>query len=200
MEGEWPISNDLSVELSTSSATLGSLPFVDDTDHTEATILEAGQRNCWTMPQLGRWGFVLMGAELGGGRETAMLTGGAAGIPAWWMAFISLSLSAVSLLLLYPLMYKVYHQDTDDMLSNKHIEHVVKTTVSKVAARLHITIDWEVYKAESRELSIDIMVPTAPRKTRSPTTRTCVPKSFGNCSKNSRSSACSSRSNSRCAR
>ena len=159
MEGEWPISNDLSVELSTSSATLSFLPFVDDTDHTEATILEAGQRNCWTMPQLGRWGFVLMGAELGGGRETAMLTGGAAGIPAWWMAFISLSLSAVSLLLLYPLMYKVYHQDTDDMLSNKHIEHVVKTTVSKVAARLHITIDWEVYKAESRELSIDIMVP-----------------------------------------
>ena len=159
VEGEWPISNDLSVELSTSSATLSFLPFVDDTGHTEATILEAGQRNCWTMPQLGRWGFVLMGAELGGGRETAMLTGGAAGIPAWWMAFISLSLSAVSLLLLYPLMYKVYHQDTDDMLSNKHIEHVVKTTVSKVAARLHITIDWEVYKAESRELSIDIMVP-----------------------------------------
>ncbi len=27
-------------------------------------------------------------------------------------------LSAVSLLLLYPLMYKVYHQETDDMLSN----------------------------------------------------------------------------------
>ena len=159
VEGEWPISNDLSVELSTSSATLSFLPFVDDTDHTEATILEAGQRNCWTMPQLGRWGFVLMGAELGGGRETAMLTGGAAGIPAWWMAFISLSLSAVSLLLLYPLMYKVYHQDTDDMLSNKHIEHLVKNTVAKVAARLDITIDWEVYKAESRQLSIDIMVP-----------------------------------------
>ena len=34
-----------------------------------------------------------MAAELGGGRETAMLTGGTAGIPAWWMAFISLSLS-----------------------------------------------------------------------------------------------------------
>ncbi len=44
-----------------------------------------------TMRELGNWGFVLMGAELGGGRETAMLTGGAAGIPAWWMAFISLS-------------------------------------------------------------------------------------------------------------
>jgi hypothetical protein len=159
VEGEWPISNDIEVELSTSSATLSFLPFIDDEDHTEATILEAGQRNCWTMPQLGRWGFVLMGAELGGGRETAMLTGGAAGIPAWWMAFISLSLSAVSLLLLYPLMYKVYHQDTDDMLSNKHIEYLVKDTVSKVAARLQINIDWELYKAEARELSIDIMVP-----------------------------------------
>ena len=159
IEGTWPISNDIAVELSTSSNTLSFLPFVEDGNHTEATILEAGQRNCWTMPQLGRWGFVLMGAELGGGRETAMLTGGAAGIPAWWMAFISLSLSAVSLLLLYPLMYKVYHQDTDDMLSNKHIEYLVKDTVSKVAARLQINIDWELYKAEARELSIDIMVP-----------------------------------------
>ena len=41
-----------------------------------------------------------MGAELGGGRETAMLSGGAAGIPAWWMAHF-IVLSVVSLFLLY---------------------------------------------------------------------------------------------------
>ena len=54
------------------------------------------------------------------------------------MAFISLSLSA-AILLLYLLMYKV-HQDTDDMLSNKHIEYLVKDTVDS-RARLHINID-----------------------------------------------------------
>ena len=54
-----------------------------------------------------------------------MLTGGAAGIPAWWMAFVSLSLSVISLFLAYPVMYKLYHQDTDDMLSRTHIRKVV---------------------------------------------------------------------------
>ena len=58
------------------------------------------------------------------------------------MAFISLTLRREPLVAL-PADVQVYLQDTDDMLSNKHIEHVVKTTVSKVAARLHI-IDWEV--------------------------------------------------------
>ena len=159
IDGTWPLKNELGVEVQSVGGALAFLPFVDSDEHLEATILEAGTRTCWTMRELGNWGFVLMGAELGGGRETAMLTGGAAGIPAWWMAFISLSLSAVSLLLLYPLMYKVYHQETDDMLSNKHIEHVVTETVRKLAINLHISVDWELFKVESRELSIDIMVP-----------------------------------------
>ena len=158
-EGDWPLLNTLEVEVQSVSPGLAFLPFVDDEEHMEATILEAGTRTCWTMRELGNWGFVLMGAELGGGRETAMLTGGAAGIPAWWMAFISLSLSVVSLMLLYPLMYKVYHQETDDMLSNKHIEHVATETIRRVAAHLAISVDWELFKVESRELSIDIMVP-----------------------------------------
>ena len=100
-----------------------------------------------------------MGAELGGGRETAMLTGGSAGIPAWWMAFISLSLSVVSLMVLYPITYKVYHQEADDMLSRSHIARLVEDTITNTATRLQIDIDWELYKIEPRELSIDIMVP-----------------------------------------
>ena len=106
-----PASNQIKFELENTSSPLGALPFISDEAHLEAHVTESGVRNCWTMMELGNWGFVLMGAELGGGRETAMLSGGAAGIPAWWMAFISLSLSVVSLFLLYPLMYKVYHQE-----------------------------------------------------------------------------------------
>ena len=135
------------------------LPFVDSDSHREVRITEPGPRTCWTTKDLGDWGYLLMAAELGGGRETAMLTGGTAGIPAWWMAFISLSLSAVTLLIIYPVMYKIYHQDTDDILSRNHIARVVEDILGKTSKRLHIDIDWELYKLESRELSIDIMVP-----------------------------------------
>ena len=135
------------------------LPFVDSDSHREVRITEPGPRTCWTTKDLGDWGYILMAAELGGGRETAMLTGGTAGIPAWWMAFISLSLSAVTLLVIYPVMYKIYHQDTDDILSRNHIARVVEDVLGKTSKRLHIDIDWELYKLESRELSIDIMVP-----------------------------------------
>ena len=135
------------------------LPFVDSDSRSEVRITDAGSRTCWTTKDLGDWGYILMAAELGGGRETAMLTGGTAGIPAWWMAFISLSLSAVTLLVIYPIMYKIYHQDTDDVLSRTHISRLVEDTLSKTAKRLNILVDWELYKIESRELSIDIMVP-----------------------------------------
>ena len=89
-----------------------------------------------------------------------MLTGGAAGIPAWWMAFISLSLSIISLLIIYPVMYKVYHQDADDILSRNHIVRLVHDTVESVGEQLGIEIDDDLFKTEVRELSIDIMVPT----------------------------------------
>jgi len=135
------------------------LPFVDSDSRSEVRITDPGSRTCWTTKDLGDWGYILMAAELGGGRETAMLTGGTAGIPAWWMAFISLSLSAVTLLVVYPIMYKIYHQDTDDVLSRAHISRLVEDTLNKTAKRLNILVDWELYKIESRELSIDIMVP-----------------------------------------
>ncbi len=154
------ISKSIDFELEVNSGGFFSfLPFVDSDSHREVRITEPGPRTCWTTKDLGDWGYLLMAAELGGGRETAMLTGGTAGIPAWWMAFISLSLSAVTLLIIYPVMYKIYHQDTDDILSRNHIARVVEDIIGKTSKRLHIDIDWELYKLESRELSIDIMVP-----------------------------------------
>ena len=160
VEGGERLSKSIDFELEINSGGFFSfLPFVDSDSHREVRITEPGPRTCWTTKDLGDWGYLLMAAELGGGRETAMLTGGTAGIPAWWMAFISLSLSAVTLLIIYPVMYKIYHQDTDDILSRNHIARVVEDILGKTSKRLHIDIDWELYKLESRELSIDIMVP-----------------------------------------
>ena len=159
VEGSEPIYNEVEFELDISKQTFAFLPFVDsDTKH-QVRVTETGARSCWGVQDLGNWGYVLIGAELGGGRETAMLAGGAAGIPAWWMAFSSLSLSAITLLIIYPLMYKVYHQDSDDILSRTHISRLVEDSLHKTADRLNIEIDWELYKIEPRDLSIDIMVP-----------------------------------------
>ena len=160
IEGAESLSKEIDFELEVKGGGFFSfLPFVDSESHREVTISDPGPRTCWTTKDLGEWGYLLMAAELGGGRETAMLTGGTAGIPAWWMAFISLSLSAVTLLVIYPVMYKIYHQETDDILSRTHIARVVEDILGKTSKRLHIDIDWELYKLESRELSIDIMVP-----------------------------------------
>jgi len=159
VNGTEQIDKVIEFEITTSENALSFLPFVDSEVKREATLLEDGPRSCWSVTDLGNWGFVLMGAELGGGRETAMLTGGAAGIPAWWMAFVSLSLSVISLFLAYPVMYKLYHQDTDDMLSRTHIKKVVVDVLRSAETRMQIRIDWDLYKIEVRDLSIDIMVP-----------------------------------------
>ena len=159
VNGTERIDKTLEFEISTSENALSFLPFIDSEVKREAHILEDGPRSCWSVTDLGNWGFVLMGAELGGGRETAMLTGGAAGIPAWWMAFVTLSLSVISLFLAYPVMYKLYHQDTDDMLSRTHIRKVVVDVLRNAESRMHIDIDWDLYKIEVRDLSIDIMIP-----------------------------------------
>ena len=159
VEGGDEISKSVEFELDISKQTFAFLPFVDSEKKHQVRLTDTGARSCWGIQDLGNWGYILIGAELGGGRETAMLTGGAAGIPAWWMAFSSLSLSAISLLIIYPLMYKVYHQDSDDILSRTHISQLVEDSVIKTAKRLNIDIDWELYKIEPRDLSIDIMVP-----------------------------------------
>jgi len=147
---------DFELEITTKG--FAFLPFGGDETVREVRITDTGPRSCWSVQELGNWGYILLVAELGGGRETAMLAGGAAGIPAWWMAFISLSLSIISLLVLYPLMYKVYHQDTDDILSRNHIARLVEDTVTEIANRLNVEVDHDLFKVETRDLSIDIMV------------------------------------------
>lgn len=159
VEGGEQIRKEIMFEIEEKQKALEFLPFVSSETIREIRITDQGARSCWGVQDLGDWGYLLMGAELGGGRETAMLTGGSAGIPAWWMAFISLSLSIISLMVLYPITYKVYHQEADDMLSRSHITRLVEDTITNTATRLQIDVDWELYKIEPRELSIDIMVP-----------------------------------------
>lgn len=132
----------------------------------EAKVTEKGQRVCLTFNQLGQWSWALMGAEWAGGRETAMLTGGSAGVPAWWMSFISLSMSVFFLCVQYPLMYRFYHKDIDDILSEEEIERVVERALKRCEKQLHLEIDWEGFGVRTRPLSVDVLVPFRTTETR----------------------------------
>jgi len=125
----------------------------------EIKIIDEDPRICWTLQQLGGWGWALMTAEWAGGRETAMLTGGSAGVPAWWMAFISLSMSIFFLCVQYPLMYRFYHKDIDDILTEAELRRVVQRALERSEQELHLSIDWDEFKMRKRALSIDVLVP-----------------------------------------
>ncbi len=153
-EGDGPAI--LPIEIHTKEPTF--LPW-DNEEVKEAKVTEKGQRVCLTYRQLGQWSWALMGAEWAGGRETAMLTGGSAGVPAWWMAFISLSMSVFFLCVQYPLMYRFYHKDIDDILSEEEIERVVKRALERCEKQHHLEIDWEEFGVRQRSLSVDVLVP-----------------------------------------
>ncbi|MBJ24411.1 MAG: hypothetical protein CMB64_07060 [Euryarchaeota archaeon] len=150
--------DDVVFEIKMEAGAWDWFPGVDAESVKTSKVTDAGARVCWGTQDLGNWGWGLMGAELGGGRETAMLTGGSAGIPAWWMAFVSLSLSVLTLFILYPLIYKVYHQESDDKLNNEQIERVVMLSLKHCAKKMKIDIEWDIFKFKVKELSIDVLV------------------------------------------
>jgi|TARA_B100000214_G_scaffold186676_1_gene134597 hypothetical protein len=122
-------------------------------------ISDPEPRDCFTMTEFGYWGWALMAAEWAGGRETAMLTGGSAGVPAWWMASISLGMSIFFLCVQYPLMHRMYHRDIDDILTKKQLFRLIERTLIKSEANLRIRIDFDELKMQERAISIDIIIP-----------------------------------------
>ena len=124
-----------------------------------ADVEDDSDRSCWNLQQLGVWAWALMGAEWAGGRETAMLAGGSASVPAWWMAFISLSMSVFFLFVQYPLMYRFYHRETDDMLSDDQVKRLVRRALEGSERKLNIVINWDDFAIRKRDLSIDVLVP-----------------------------------------
>ena len=122
-------------------------------------ISDPEPRDCFTMTEFGYWGWALMAAEWAGGRETAMLTGGSAGVPAWWMASISLGMSIFFLCVQYPLMHRMYHRDIDDILTKNQLFRLIERTLIKSEGNLRISINLDELKMQERAISIDIIIP-----------------------------------------
>ena len=108
---------------------------------------------------MGVWGWILMGAEWVGGRETAMLTGGNAEVPPWYMATISLGMSVFFLCVQYPLMHRLYHRETDDLLTSEQMNRLLVRTIEKASKRLHIKPNLSSIKVQDRAISVDVFLP-----------------------------------------
>jgi len=124
--------------------------------HKKMEKIDEEPRACFTVQRLGGWGWVLMGAEWVGGRETAMLTGGSAQVPPWYMAAISLGMSIFFLCVQYPLMHRLYHRDTDDLLSSEQMKRLIKRTIASASERLHISPDYDSMMIQDRAISVDV--------------------------------------------
>ena len=145
----------VSVEVTTHSS---GGPFSSDL-RKEVEIFDPDPRVCFTMTDFGYWGWALMALEWAGGRETAMLTGGSAEVPAWWMAFVSLGMSIFFLCVQYPLMHRMYHRDIDDLLTKKQLRRLIERTLRKSEKNLRILIKFEDMKMQERAISVDIIIP-----------------------------------------
>ena len=151
------ISNkDLEIELHTS---VSSSLFGSGEKHRKMEKFDEETRACMTIQDMGFWGWILMGAEWVGGRETAMLTGGNAEVPPWYMAMISLGMSVFFLCVQYPLMHRLYHRDSDDMLSSEQMTRLISRTIENACKRLQIKPDMESIRVQDRAISVDVFLP-----------------------------------------
>ena len=66
---EEKIYKQVEFELDISKQTFAFLPFVDSEQKHQVRLTETGARSCWGIQDLGNWGYVLIGAELGGGKN-----------------------------------------------------------------------------------------------------------------------------------
>ncbi len=150
--------DSIDAEAHIETRSLGSL-FSEGTTEQTSEVEHDGARSCWTTQDLGRWGIALMLAEWGGGRETAMLAGGSAGVPPWWMAAVSLMMSVFFLFVQYPLMYRFYHRESDDILSHEQLSRLIHRTVGKTALKLHLEVESDEMQIREKDLSVLVYVP-----------------------------------------
>ena len=154
---------ELEIELHTSDS---SSLFGSGEEHRKMEEFDNEKRACLTIQRMGVWGWGLMGAEWVGGRETAMLTGGNAEIPPWYMAIVSLGMSVFFLCVQYPLMHRLYHRETDDILSSEQMKRLICRTIENACKRLQIKPDLESIRVQDRAISVDVFLPySTTRKT-----------------------------------
>ena len=80
-------------------------------------------------------------------------------VPPWYMAMVSLGMSIFFLCVQYPLMHRLYHRETDDLLSSEQMTRLIQRTVESASKRLHIRPDLKSMKVQDRAISVDVFLP-----------------------------------------
>ena len=78
---------------------------------------------------------------------------------------VSLGMSLFFLCVQYPLMHKMYHRDTDDILNDEQLSRLISRTLQQSTEKLHIDIVSDELKMQLRTISIDVLVPYTTRST-----------------------------------
>ena len=146
---------DLELEIHTDES---SSIFGSGGTHRKMEKFDEETRACMTIQDMGVWGWILMGAEWVGCRETAMLTGGDAEVPPWYMALVSLGMSVFFLCVQYPLMHRLYHRETDDILSSEQMSRLICRTIEKASERLQISPEMSSIRVQDRAISVDVFI------------------------------------------
>ncbi len=122
----------------------------------EADVTDSEPRACLSIEDMGEKGWVLMGLEWAGGRETAMLWGGDVGVPPWWLALVSFGMSIFFLCVQYPLMHRLYHRETGDLLSTTQMRRLIERTIHRVLEDLRFKVNFDELRLQDRPISIDV--------------------------------------------
>ena len=69
---------------------------------------------------------------------------------------VSLGRSVFFLCVQYPLMHRLYHRHTDDLLSSEQMERLISRTIENACKRLQINPDLESIRIQDRAISVDV--------------------------------------------
>ena len=56
-------------------------------------------------------------------------------------------------------MYRFYHTEEDDVLSESQLKRLIQQAIQKVEKKMRLEVDWEAWKMQERDISIDVLVP-----------------------------------------
>ena len=59
----------------------------------------------------------------------------------------------------YPLMHRLYHRETDDLLSSEQMDRLISRTIENACKRLQIKPDLESIRVQDRAISVDVFLP-----------------------------------------
>ena len=106
-------------------------------------MIDEEARACWTVQALGTWSIALMGAEWAGGERDSNVSRWICGGTTLVDGIRIFVYVSCFLIHQYPLMYRLYHRDDDDLLSDEQTSRLIDRTLQSTCDGLHLRYNSE---------------------------------------------------------